>query len=155
MPVPAGAEKTISSNRWSSPGRVAWLGDGSGLVLDAADQSSSLLPQLWFVAYPSGEARRITNDLNRYFGVSLTADSSALVTVQTEVSLVHLDRPAGCRRDRSTAHVRERDQRRSSRHRVPAERWRSVHFKRKRPSRYLEPGRRWQQPSAIDRERGQ
>jgi len=85
VPVPGGAEKTISSNRWSSPGRVAWLGDGSGLVLDAADQSSSLLPQLWFVAYPGGETRRITNDLNRYFGVSLTADSSAMVTVQTEV----------------------------------------------------------------------
>jgi eukaryotic-like serine/threonine-protein kinase len=86
VPVAGGAEKTISSNRWSSPGRVAWLGDGSGLVLDAADQSSSLSPQLWYVAYPSGEARRITNDLNRYFGVSLTADSSALLTVQSEVS---------------------------------------------------------------------
>jgi Tol biopolymer transport system component/serine/threonine protein kinase len=86
VPAPGGAEKTISSNKWSSPGRVAWLGDGSGLVLDASDQSSSLLPQLWQVAYPSGETRRITNDLNRYFGVSLTADSSALVTVQTEIS---------------------------------------------------------------------
>jgi serine/threonine protein kinase/Tol biopolymer transport system component len=86
VPAAGGAEKTISSNRWSSSGRVAWLGDGSGLVLDASDQSSSLLPQLWYVAYPSGEARRITNDLNRYFGVSLTADSSALVTVLSEVS---------------------------------------------------------------------
>jgi serine/threonine protein kinase/Tol biopolymer transport system component len=85
VPAAGGAEKTISSSRWSSSGRVAWLGDGSGLVLDASDQSSSLLPQLWYVAYPSGEARRITNDLNRYFGVSLTADSSALVTVQSEV----------------------------------------------------------------------
>jgi eukaryotic-like serine/threonine-protein kinase len=86
VPVPSGAEKTISSHRWSSSGRVAWLGDGSGLILDASDQSSGLAPQLWYVAYPSGEARRITNDLNRYFGVSLTADSSALVTVQSEVS---------------------------------------------------------------------
>jgi len=86
VPVMGGAEKTISSSRWSSSGRVAWLGDGSGLVFDASDQSSSLLPQLWYVAYPSGEARRITNDLNRYFGVSLTADSGALVTVQSEVS---------------------------------------------------------------------
>src|SRR6202451_451951 len=86
VPVAGGAEKTISSARWSSSGRVAWLGDGSGLVLDASDQSSSLLPQLWYVAYPSGEARRGPNDLNRYFGVSLTADSSALVTVQSEVS---------------------------------------------------------------------
>jgi Tol biopolymer transport system component len=86
VPVAGGAEKTISPNKWSSSGRVAWLGDGSGLVLDASDQSSSLLPQLWYVAYPSGEARRITNDLNRYFGVSLTGDSSALVTVQSEVA---------------------------------------------------------------------
>ena len=86
VPVPGGAEKTISSHRWSGSGRVVWLGDGSGLVLDASDQSSSLQPQLWYVAYPGGEARRITNDLNRYFGVSLTADSSALVTVQSEVS---------------------------------------------------------------------
>jgi serine/threonine protein kinase/Tol biopolymer transport system component len=86
VPIAGGAEKTISSTKWSSSGRAAWLADGSGVVLDASDQSSSLLPQLWYVAYPSGEARRITNDLNRYFGVSLTADSSALVTVQGEVS---------------------------------------------------------------------
>jgi len=84
--VAGGEEKTISSTKWSSPGRATWLPDGSGLVLDASDQSSSLLSQLWYVAYPSGETRRITNDLNRYFGVSLTGDSSALVTVQGEVS---------------------------------------------------------------------
>jgi len=86
VPVAGGAEKTISSTKWSSPGRATWLADGSGLVLDASDQSSSLLSQLWYVAYPSGETRRITNDLNRYIGVSLTGDSSALVTVQGEVS---------------------------------------------------------------------
>ena len=86
MPVAGGSEKTISPTKWSIPGRVAWLGDGSGLVLNASDQSSTLAPQIWYVAYPSGEARRITNDLNQYFGVSLTGDSSALVTVQSEIS---------------------------------------------------------------------
>jgi eukaryotic-like serine/threonine-protein kinase len=85
VPVASGAEKTISSTKWSSSGRAVWLGDGSGLIIDTSDQTSSLASQLWYVAYPSGEARRITNDLNRYFGVSLTADSSALVTVQGEV----------------------------------------------------------------------
>ena len=85
VPTGGGAEKIISSTKWSHSGRTAWLSDGSGLILDVPDQNSSL-PQLWYVAYPSGEARRITNDLNRYVGVSLTADSSALVTVQGEVS---------------------------------------------------------------------
>jgi eukaryotic-like serine/threonine-protein kinase len=86
VPVSGGGEKTISSSKWSRPGRTVWLGDGSGLVFDSSDQSSSLLPQIWYVAYPGGEARRITNDLNKYFGVSLTGDSSALVTVQSETS---------------------------------------------------------------------
>jgi len=86
VPLASGSEETISPATWSSPGRTAWLADGRGLVLDASDQTSSLSSQLWYVAYPSGEARRITNDLNRYFGVSLTADSNALVTVQSEVS---------------------------------------------------------------------
>src|SRR4029450_12291241 len=33
---------------------------------------------------PGGEARKITNDANQYIGISLTADSSALVTVQLD-----------------------------------------------------------------------
>jgi serine/threonine protein kinase/Tol biopolymer transport system component len=86
VPLPRGPEKTISPARWSASGRPAWLTDSSGLVIDAPDQASSFSPQLWYVSYPGGEVRRITNDLNQYFGVSLTADSSALVTVQGEVS---------------------------------------------------------------------
>ncbi|MCA1574165.1 MAG: DPP IV N-terminal domain-containing protein, partial [Acidobacteria bacterium] len=35
-------------------------------------------------SYPGGEVRKITNDLSNYNRLSLTADSSALVTVQTE-----------------------------------------------------------------------
>jgi Tol biopolymer transport system component len=42
--------------------------------------------QLWYVSYPGGEARQITNDLNDYTSVSVTADSSSLVTVQREVN---------------------------------------------------------------------
>jgi len=60
---------------------VAWLSDGSGLVLDAIE-ASSFSSQLWQVSYPGGAVRRITNDLNSYEGVTLTGDSTALVTVQ-------------------------------------------------------------------------
>jgi Tol biopolymer transport system component len=42
--------------------------------------------QIWQLSYPTGEAHRITNDLNNYSGVSLTIDSSALVTVQSQTT---------------------------------------------------------------------
>lgn len=64
---------------------VAWLADGSGLLVVALDEAASAL-QIWHISYPSGEVRKVTNDLNHYIRLSLTADSSTLVTVQTEVT---------------------------------------------------------------------
>jgi Tol biopolymer transport system component len=78
-----GAETPIGSQRWMSVGRAAWLRDGSGLVMTAADPVSRL-SQVWYLSYPNGEARRITNDLNDYRNVTMTADSGALVTVQKD-----------------------------------------------------------------------
>jgi Tol biopolymer transport system component len=83
--VADGAVKQITSGRWSEVGQIVWLRDGSGLVFSAKEQPSSP-SQLWHISYPSGEAHRITNDLNDYLGVSLTANSTALVTVQSERS---------------------------------------------------------------------
>jgi len=86
--VESGAERPITSEKWppSATGQVAWLSDGSGLVAVAVDQASSSV-QLWHISYPGGEVRKITNDLINYNRLSLTADSSALVTVQTEVEM--------------------------------------------------------------------
>jgi serine/threonine protein kinase len=81
--VESGAEKPITSHRWWQVGRICWLSDGGGLVMIAADQASSPA-QVWQLSYPGGEARRVTNDLNNYVGMSLTADSKALVTVQQD-----------------------------------------------------------------------
>ena len=39
--------------------------------------------QVWSLSYPAGTARRITNDLNDYSGVSLSKSGKSLVTVQT------------------------------------------------------------------------
>ena len=65
-----------------------WLPDGSGLLVTATsgavNQDINFFNQVWFVSYPSGEAHRITNDLNSYAGLSLTADGSTLVTAQSE-----------------------------------------------------------------------
>jgi Tol biopolymer transport system component len=78
-----GSEKPISSQRWASIGRLTWLRDGSGLVFTARERLASP-SQIWYLSYPGGEVHRITNDLNDYLGVSLTKDSTALVTVETE-----------------------------------------------------------------------
>ena len=82
VPAAGGQEKPLGTERWIKVGQLAWLADGSALLMDAAEQNSYFGSQLYEVSYPGGQVRRITNDLNNYDGVSLTADSSALVTVQ-------------------------------------------------------------------------
>lgn len=74
----------ISSQRWLGIGRPEWLSNGNGLVMTAQDQASRLW-QVWYVSYPQGEARRITNDLNDYRTISITADSRVLTTVQRDL----------------------------------------------------------------------
>jgi serine/threonine protein kinase len=81
--VEDGAERPITRDKWDNIGRLAWLKDGSGLIMIAVDQTSKS-GQIWHLSYPGGEARRITNDLNNYSSLSLTADSSSLVVVQSD-----------------------------------------------------------------------
>ena len=80
-----GEQKEITSKKFSDIGRVSWLSDGSGVLVNAMEIGATQ-SQIWLVPYPSGEAQRITHDLNDYGGTSLTADSRSLVTVQWDVT---------------------------------------------------------------------
>ena len=83
VPVAGGPERVLTSQRWYQIQRLAWLADGSGLLMTAAEKASDARSrQIWHLSYPGGEARKITNDLNNYAGISLNSDSSVLVTVQ-------------------------------------------------------------------------
>ncbi len=83
--VDNGAEESVTNRQWKSIGQVTWLADGSGLVMDAWDESVSFLSrQIWHISYPSGEARLIINDLNSYEGLSVTTDAKALVTALSD-----------------------------------------------------------------------
>ena len=86
--VATGREKQIGTQSWTFMGQLAWISDGSALILAASEQGSGTFDaqQIWYVSYPKGEARRVTNDLNNYTGVSLTSDSNRLVTVQSETN---------------------------------------------------------------------
>jgi serine/threonine protein kinase/Tol biopolymer transport system component len=85
IPVNGGQEKPLTSQSWFGVDQLAWAGDGSGLIVSAVEQSFGQR-QLFYVAYPSGAVHGITNDLNDYSVVSVTADSKSLVTVQREAN---------------------------------------------------------------------
>lgn len=72
----------ITSYKWRAVDGLAWLADGSGLIVDALDQG--IYRQISRISYPEGNVYKITNDLNDYSGVNLTANSDSLVTVQVD-----------------------------------------------------------------------
>mgnify|MGYP000955008902 CR=1 FL=1 len=78
-----GAPHLITPRRWPGLFQSVWLSDGTGLLMTATDEDSQR-PQIWYLSYPDGMPQRITNDLSGYGGLSLTADSNSLATVQYE-----------------------------------------------------------------------
>jgi Tol biopolymer transport system component len=82
--VEGGAVHELGTKRWLRVDDLAWVADGSAIVASATEQGVTNR-QLWRIAYPAGEATRITNDLINYTGVSLSADSRALATVQSDI----------------------------------------------------------------------
>jgi eukaryotic-like serine/threonine-protein kinase len=78
----SGRQVRQSSHRWFRVGLLSWTPDGKGLVM-MGSPGSQFIYQLWYLSDLSGSARRITNDLNNYQSLSLTADGKRLVTVQT------------------------------------------------------------------------
>ena len=81
--VKDGSEKQISTSSWQNINGLAWLSDGSGIILSGRDPETKF-SQIWDVSYPRGEPRRITNDFSTYVGLSLTADSKSLVAVKQD-----------------------------------------------------------------------
>ncbi len=78
-------ESTLTSQRWRFINDVAWLPDGSGLIINARDEASNpeLAMQIWRVPL-IGEPRRITNDLNNYMRIGVSADGSTLIALQIQ-----------------------------------------------------------------------
>ena len=84
VPLDGGAEKLVRTPKWFALKDIEWLPDGSGLIVTAVEQSRSAPLQIWHLSYPSGEARKLTNDFNSYTNLSLTADASTLVAIRRD-----------------------------------------------------------------------
>ena len=82
-----GEVRQLSAERFNGVGKMVWMPDGTGLVF--VGWRPGFDGQLYFLPYPTGEPRRITNDLVTYShtGLGITADSSALVADAMEQSL--------------------------------------------------------------------
>lgn len=82
--VSTGEETELKIPRWRSVFRVLWMPDGRRLIITAREASEPY-SQMWMLALPDGEIRRLTNDLEGYFWLSLSADGRALVTRQQRI----------------------------------------------------------------------
>jgi serine/threonine protein kinase/Tol biopolymer transport system component len=78
-----GEIRFLTPHRWSEVRQLGWFPDGSHILLSGTERASSTF-RIWQVAYPSGEAEVLSNDLYSYPTISLTADFNTLATVQTE-----------------------------------------------------------------------
>ncbi|HKE06276.1 MAG TPA: winged helix-turn-helix domain-containing protein [Candidatus Acidoferrum sp.] len=81
-----GTMRSIYKTR-SSIGSVRWLPDGSGLLAVISDGAQGQ-GQIWDISYPSGEAKRVTNDLSNYEpgALDLARDGKSLVAVENTIS---------------------------------------------------------------------
>jgi hypothetical protein len=76
----AAAEKIILTPRKQRISEISVLRGGRGLIINAYDAVSNL-SQLFHISLPGAETR-ITNDLNAYFGVSVSDDGKTIVSAQ-------------------------------------------------------------------------
>ncbi|MEJ7616495.1 MAG: protein kinase [Pyrinomonadaceae bacterium] len=76
-----GVERKITSRRWFYALQLAWLPDGTGLYVCAAETQVSPR-QIWKISSLSGKSERMTHGLNNYDSISLSGDGQTIVTVQ-------------------------------------------------------------------------
>ena len=60
---------------------MQWLPGGRSFLIDGIEEGATHA-QIWQEDYPSGTVHRVTNDVNRYIGLSISADGRSVVTVQ-------------------------------------------------------------------------
>ncbi len=86
--VETGQDTELPHPRWQAIVRFLWMPDGKNIVVTAraADESAS---QIWLVGAGSEEVSRLTNDLENYYWISISADGKKLVTRQ-QIIVSHL-----------------------------------------------------------------
>ncbi len=78
----SGAAERHGEKTWQSVNSVAWLPDGSEIILSASEIGTQGA-QIYRVSYPRGEVYRMTNDLNGYTGITLSSDGTSIAALRS------------------------------------------------------------------------
>lgn len=81
IPAGGGAERVILESGGERIGELAVLKNGEGILLNKSDDVSKL-QQIYYLSLADGKLRRITNDLNSYNGIGVSADGTKIATTQ-------------------------------------------------------------------------
>jgi Tol biopolymer transport system component len=79
--VESGRRETVESKSFSNMDSLAWLPDGSALIV-TAQSVGALVSQIYRLSYPGGVVRRLTNDLNGYDGLSLASAGRSIAAIR-------------------------------------------------------------------------
>lgn len=93
LELASGLVKHVSDEEWDVTYRISWMPDGAGIAFIGTrghESYSVWRDQLYFVSYPEGRSRRITNEGNRHNESSLgvTNDGRILVVAGNRMSQV-------------------------------------------------------------------
>lgn len=99
MPARGGAHKAILPPAQRRIWYIAWANGGRGIVMTATDPVTKIA-QLYYVSYPDGETRRITNDLVGYTTISVGGDTimAGKVERQSRIWVTNWPNPKPARR---------------------------------------------------------
>ncbi len=82
--IASGEVTELNIPRWRAIFRALWMPDGERLVITARDGDEPY-SQMWMLSWRDGSIRRLTNDLESYFWLSMSADGQMLVTRQQRI----------------------------------------------------------------------
>jgi Tol biopolymer transport system component len=76
-----GSAQRIGNRDWGNLGNVAWAPDGSGLIAVVRDNSTTRKSQVWFIPFPTGEPRQLTEEMNNYQNEALSVSQDGTIAL--------------------------------------------------------------------------
>ncbi len=81
--VATGEVKFLTPRRWLEVRQAVWF--DASTVLATVEERGGEAYSVWQVTFPSGVATKLTNDLNSYPTISLTADAGSIAAVKSDI----------------------------------------------------------------------